>query len=426
MIKNGISQNPGSPGAKPQVAVLFHRLGPYHHARLRAAGEAMEVTGVEFSNVDTMYDWELLDEANGFKRVRLFSGEAVHQLSADRLVKRLDEVLNEIRPQVVAIPGWSDRCSLAAMRWCCFNGVPTVMMSETTAWDFQRHWLKEAVKRRLLKLCGAGLVGGRAHAEYLQLLGFSPSNIFTGYDAVDNHHFSANTAELRHHAPELRSQHQLPENFFLASARFVPKKNLSRLIQAYSDYRKAASHAIESSGQGELWDLVLLGDGPLRGSLEAEVTALGLSGHVMMPGFKQYDELPIFYALARVFVHASTTEQWGLVVNEAMASGLPVIVSNRCGCVHELVEEGVNGYRFDPMKVEQLAQLMFCCTQPSTDLSAMAQAAQNRVSEWGVERFGSGLKQAVEAAMNAAKPSATFLNWLQIKLLLSQKERMST
>jgi len=78
------------------------------------------------------------------------------------------------------------------------------------------------------------------------------------------------------------------------------------------------------------------------------------------------------------------------------------------------------------MKVEQLAQLMFCCTQPSTDLSAMAQAAQNRVSEWGVERFGSGLKQAVEAAMNAAKPSATFLNWLQIKLLLSQKERMST
>src|SRR5271168_2807320 len=152
----------GSKGSKPRVAVLFHRLGPYHHARLRVAGEHMDVTGVEFSNVDTMYDWEFVDGADGFNRVQLFSGEVVHELPLERVVKRVSEVLDAIRPEVVAIPGWADRCSLAAIRWCCFNGVPTVVMSETTAWDFQRQWFKEAVKRRLLKLCGAGLVGGRA------------------------------------------------------------------------------------------------------------------------------------------------------------------------------------------------------------------------------------------------------------------------
>ena len=77
-----------------------------------------------------------------------------------------------------------------------------------------------------------------------------------------------------------------------------------------------------------------------------------------MPGFKQYDELPIYYGLAGAFIHASTTEQWGLVVNEAMAAGLPVIVSERCGCAPDLVENGRNGFTFDPYDVDALTHLM--------------------------------------------------------------------
>jgi glycosyltransferase involved in cell wall biosynthesis len=83
------------------------------------------------------------------------------------------------------------------------------------------------------------------------------------------------------------------------------------------------------------WDLVLLGDGPLKADLCRLIDDLRIRNRVLMPGFKQYEELPAYYALARAFVHASATEQWGLVVNEASASGLPVIVSNRCGCVPE-------------------------------------------------------------------------------------------
>ena len=83
-----------------------------------------------------------------------------------------------------------------------------------------------------------------------------------------------------------------------------------------------------------------------------------LAGDVILAGFKQYDELPAYYGLASAFVHASTTEQWGLVVNEAMASGLPVLVSDRCGCAPDLVEDGVNGFTFDPYDVEALAGLM--------------------------------------------------------------------
>jgi glycosyltransferase involved in cell wall biosynthesis len=278
----------------------------------------------------------------------------------------------------------------------------------------------------LLKLCATGLVGGRAHADYLAKLGFAPDNIFLGYDAVDNHYFSKHAAEIRSRANDYRGRINLPQNYFLASARFVEKKNLSRLIQAYADYRKLSRQTGKDECPGEPWDLVLLGDGALREDISKQIAALGLTQHVILPGFKQYDELPVYYAFARAFIHASTTEQWGLVVNEAMASGLPVLVSNRCGCSVDLIEEGVTGYSFDPHNQAQMADLMLRLTMKSTDLPKMGQAAEKRVAEWGVERFASGLKQAAESGMKAHRQKPSLMDWLQIKLLLLHKGRVST
>ena len=408
------------------MAVLFHRLGPYHHARLKAAGTRIKVTAVEFSNVDQMYQWDLLEGANGFNRLTLFSGEAVETMPANRIIDRVRQVLDEIRPQVVAIPGWSDRCSLAALWWCLSRRIPVVVMSETTAWDFDRKWLKEAMKRRLIKLCVAGLVGGRAHAEYLEQLGLGRAKTFLGYDTVDNGYFAARTAEIKSRESEFRRQYQLPPKYFLASARFVEKKNIFRLIQAYAKYRETAARQKDGEGKGNIWELVLLGDGPLRESISNQIATLGLNQHVLIHGFKQYDELPVYYALASVFIHASTTEQWGLVVNEAMASGLPVLVSNRCGCAMDLVQEGVNGHSFDPLNVDQMAGLMLRCAAPSTDLAALGKASGELISRWSIDLFGEGLKQAAEEALKSAVPGASLLDWLQINLLLRHKNRVST
>ena len=192
------------------------------------------------------------------------------------------------------------------------------------------------------------------HADYLAQLRFSRARIFTGYDVVDNGHFVRENAEklkLRNAemgAGEISAFQRFSVSaFFLASARFIEKKNLPMLLRAYAEYRDAAG--------ADAWKLVLLGDGPLKPDLCSLISDLSLHDSVLLPGFKQYDELPEFYARASAFVHASTTEQWGLVVNEACAAGLPVIVSNRCGCVPELVREGVNGFTFDPMNQDALA-----------------------------------------------------------------------
>src|SRR5262249_35139847 len=148
----------------------------------------------------------------------------------------------------------------------------------------------------------------------------------------------------------LRKRYALPPRFFMACSRFVPKKNLARLLRAFAKYRHVAGAAA--------WSLVVVGDGAQMGELAALRCRLGIEEHVLFPGSKNYEELPIYYGLADAFIHASTTEQWGLVINEAMAAGLPVLVSERCGCASDLVVPGINGLLFNPEDVDSIAEAM--------------------------------------------------------------------
>jgi glycosyltransferase involved in cell wall biosynthesis len=268
-------------------------------------------------------------------------------------------------------------------------------MSDSTAEDEPRIWWRERVKRHVVGQFSSALVGGKLHVEYVVALGMPQERIFTGYDVVDNEHFSQGAARARTKSDALRGELGLPTQYFLASNRFIEKKNLPRLLHAYAQYRHRAGN--------KAWGLVMLGDGGLRSALEELVMELGIQGAVCMPGFKQYDELPAYYGLAGSFVHASTTEQWGLVVNEAMASGLPVIVSKRCGCAPDLVEEGRNGFTFDPYDVDALADCMLRMADPATDRAAMGQASREIIARWSPEFFAENLQKAAEAALNAPK-----------------------
>jgi glycosyltransferase involved in cell wall biosynthesis len=196
--------------------------------------------------------------------------------------------------------------------------------------------------------------------------------------------------------------------FFLASARFVEKKNLPALLDAYAVYRD------QCSSPADAWPLVLLGDGPLRPSLAERRRSLGLEDTVHMPGFVQYAQLPDYYAAAGAFVHASTTEQWGLVVNEAMASGMPVGVSRRCGCAEMLVADGVNGFIFDPYDTAAIADVLRQLAE-HPDPASLGRASRARIALWGPERFGHGLAAAAEAACRRGPTTASVPTRLLIR-----------
>jgi glycosyltransferase involved in cell wall biosynthesis len=100
-----------------------------------------------------------------------------------------------------------------------------------------------------------------------------------------------------------------------------------------------------------------------------------------------------------------------------MASGLPVLVSNRCGCASDLVQEGVNGFTFDPYNVEELARLMLKLSTLNSQLSTMGDASRRIIADWGPERFASGLQQAVEMALRVPRPRSTWFDRLLLKAL---------
>src|SRR5438034_4140182 len=354
---------------KPGIAVVFHHIGPYHHARLNAAADRLAVIGIEWSAKG--YDsWGAADSLARYRKVSLFSDATDQHPAKAELRRAFWSALERANPHVVAVNGWNNFGSLIAANCCVRLGIPMVVMSESASQHEARSWWKETIKRRIVNLYSAALVGGQRHVEYLVELGMPRERIFTGYDVVDNDYFAQRAIEIRDShlrrgyggqaAFEIRKKYGLPENYFLASARFIEKKNLTRLIRAYAEYRdrlKGTGVTDPSYNRGAPWDLVLLGDGPLRETLNTQLSTLNLHSHVHLPGFKQYDESPVYYALANAFVHASTTEQWRLVVNEAIASGLPIIVSDRCGCVPELVQG--NGFTFDPMNEHELAARLF-------------------------------------------------------------------
>ncbi len=112
-------------------------------------------------------------------------------------------------------------------------------------------------------------------------------------------------------------------------------------------------------------------------------------------GFRQINENPVFYALAEVFILPSLWEEWGLVVNEAMASGLPVIVSEAVGSAEDLVSNGENGFTFDPMNPGQLANSLDRLASDSNLRKRMSRLSQERISQWGCDNFARNAIAAV-------------------------------
>ncbi len=390
-------------GTGPTV-VAWHRFGPYHHARIAAARRRLRVVSLELTHTDRVYAWEQVPATHP-DHLTLIPGDP-EELSADQLRSRLFAAMDQLSPAVVAIPGWGARWARLLLLWCLLRRVPSIVMSASNASDAARNPLAEAVKRRIVSLFDAGIVGGSRSAAYLSNLGMDPGRVFLGYDAVDNSHFANPTpsivAEVHATAPK--------SPFFLTTARFVEKKNLHRLVEAYARYRQLAGPAA--------WDLVLIGDGPVGASIVELSERFDLSAHVQLPGFRQYAELPGWYAHASCFVLPSTTEQWGLVVNEAMAAGLPVIVSQRCGCVPELVAHERNGLIIDPLDVEGMAVALHRVAHGDLDRDRMAEQSRERIGDWGPDRFAEALADAVALSTRSAmQPRRNALHLALLRVL---------
>ena len=378
-----------------RLCVQWTRLGPYHLARLAAAhaagkADGRQVIALETAGGDTTYAWQQERGETPYAREVIFPDRNYEELDSASIHRAMTAALDRIDPDAVAITSYSTPDARACLLWCRRHGRPAILMTETKEDDADRIPWREVVKKSLVGLYDAALVGGAPQRAYLEKLGMPAEAIFLGFDAIDNRFF-AEGADAARRAPE-SCRHLAgladPSPFFLASNRFIPRKNLDRLIEAYGQYRRQAAAP---------WRLLLLGDGQERPALEALVRTQGIDG-VEFCGFQQISELPAYYGRAGAFIHPAIVEQWGLVVNEAMAAGLPVLVSERAGCAQDLVRHGVNGFTFDPLDTAELARLLGVISGSAHDLPAWGAASRAIVAEWSPGRFASGLWASADAA----------------------------
>lgn len=371
-----------------RTAVLFPNYGPYHLAGAESFSkvEAIEAHFVELAPSQERYPWQTARDGLDF-RITTLVNTPLEGIPLSRLVKELHKTLNALRPQALVISGYRRPTMLAAARWARAHGAASIMMSDTTALDRERAWWKEQIKRQLVnRYYDAGFVSGRASRQYLHTLGMPQARIWERNYVVNNTYFGESSRRLSERADEHRKRTGLPERYFLYVGRFSPEKNLARLLQAYRYYR-------DSDPKG--WKLVLVGDGPQREELLQLARDLELID-IVWPGFKQVDELPPYYALSSGFILPSFSEPWGLVVNEAMACGLPVLVSDRCGSAPDLVTEGGNGYIFDPFSVDEIsARMLKLARLGENERHTMGETSQRIISSYTPEARAENLADCI-------------------------------
>lgn len=365
------------------ITLLWSRFGPYHLARLDALQKRHpgNVVGLEVFREDKTYKWT----QHGAQRLDLQTLLPSENCSPDLQAKTVFKALDALQPDVVGICGYSFPYALGALHWCLKNRRAAVLFSDNMREDVERVAWKEAVKGWVVRRFGAALVAGGKHGKYLEELGMPAEAIFDGYDTVETEHFATPHPD----ASRLREEIGGGRPFFLCVARFQPKKNLAFVLEAYASYRKLAVHP---------WKLVILGGGPLRCELESHVALLDLTDSVVMPGFAQHPELPGWYQAAGAFLLPSLIEQWGLVANEALSAGLPAIVSDRCGCAGEIVQEGRNGWVLPPSESQAWVVAMQRLTQCDAEREQMGQESRMIMKEWGLDRFARNFELAAHAA----------------------------
>jgi glycosyltransferase involved in cell wall biosynthesis len=324
-----------------------------------------------------LHEWKLDRDSFPFPLSTLWPGSLAELNNVD-LTEKIHEYLREVNPDVLIVTGYARKEMRQAMAWAIKNGCPVLVFSESTEQDRRRWPWQEWLKSRVVRRFEGAVAAGPPQAAYLQKLGLPPERVAVVGNVVDNAFFAKKSEEARREAHNMRALYGLPNSYFLYVGRFSREKNLLRLLKAYQSYRSVVGK--------DAWELVLAGSGPDEQRLCQWIADRKIEG-VHLPGFQQLDTLPIYYGLASVFVLASISEPWGLVVNEAMASGLPVLISDRCGCLSSLLQEGVNGFSFDPYDIEELADLMIACTMGCYDLTSMGRASTRVIAEFTPEAY---------------------------------------
>jgi glycosyltransferase involved in cell wall biosynthesis len=379
---------------KRRLVILTEIIAPYRIPVFNALAERDEVDPhvIFLSETDrSLREWHVYKDEIRFSYEVLPSFRRRVGKYNILLKSRTTRALRESNPDLIVSGGYNYLAAWQAALWARKHRVPLLMWVESNSYDQRsRHLPVEYLKKKIMSWCDGFIVPGQMSAEYVRSLGASTEQIFLAPNAVDNEFFMRATDRIQKDSGE-RSALRLPQHYFLYVGRLVGSKGVFDLLEAY------ASLPVDTRRN---FGLVFAGSGACERDLRRRAAAVP-GGTICFGGFAQREQLAIFYALADILVFPTHSDPWGLVVNEAMACGLPVICSRFAGCSADLVRDGQNGCIVAPGNLDELAAAMKRLAMDPELRGRMGGESRRRIAEFSPAAWAQGVARAVECVVDS-------------------------
>ena len=338
------------------LRVYWRRRLFFLHGFLKA--RHIDLFAVELFGKGSPYDFESFNKSQSWWEC-LFPEQSNTELTKHQIKDKVFARLDEIDPDAVIGGSIVFYSGALGLRWAKRNKKKFIMFDDAKPSWVKRNFVVQTIKNLITNQAdGLWLPSVEYDEEYNKLYPKNKMQYLYGYDCIDNDLF------------KLGGDKRMDHHKIITVSRLVPKKNVKSLLEAWK--------FVEDNDN--VYSLDILGDGPLADELKAHKNQLGLK-RVNFLGAVANDDIPKFLFRADAFVCPSLYESWGLVVNEAMAAGLPVLLSDKINAAFTLLKDWENGYLFDPYEEEALQQKLM-------DFIRLPVAVKKRMSEKSLELIG--------------------------------------
>lgn len=386
-----------------KIVALHTDFRIYWPARLNALNKVLNKRGdilevIEIAGEGSHYAFSKKENQTNLHWHILFPKEKPENLTGSTIQKQLFPLLDTLQPAVIIAGAIAFPSGALAVAWGKKNNKKVIVFDDAKIDAVKRNPFINYIKQAVYNGVDAMFYPASDWEETGRYWKFEKAQLFYGVDVVDND-FWGTPSDLKEQWGK----------YFVSVGRQIPKKNYFPIAQAYVRYRKEIGN--------DAFNWILIGDGPEHERIVKFIQENHCEDKVFFLPFLPQEELLSIYQHAEALICSSSSETWGLVINEAMAGGCPVIASIQCGATNTLVHDGVNGFQFSCEDVDKLTELMLAYHNlPLNKKEAMKKASKQIISNWGLERFAKGCCEAIDFVIAQSKRKISIIDSLIIRL----------
>ena len=382
---------------KTKAIILTEIISPYRIPPFNylAEDEDIDLTVFFFAETESRRSWLVEKQKIQFNYQVLWGLQLGKSYQSAPVFLNPDVIyqLWKQQPDVIICGGWHHFTHWLAFVYARMTKTPLQIWSESTLKDERSSSnIKHKLKAWIVNQADGYIVPGNAQKNYLVNLKAREDRIYIASNAVDSDFFTSQAQYYRQQKAVWKEKLGINGCVILYVGRLIDEKGIPELLEAFT----------KLSGNKQV-TLVIVGNGSQATEYHSYTQQLKLD-NVVFAGFQTQSALPQYYGIADIFVFPTKSDPWGLVLNEAMAAGLPIVCSDAAGAAPDLVVNGKNGYLVPVGDVEKLSEALQILVEDESLREKMGLHSSEIIADYTPQKMAQGLKKAIQRVSNAQNP----------------------